>query len=307
MRKCFTLLLSIIFFFILACAGNKKLPANESELLITPEPVSTPKALVTTAPVCEEEWAFSRDQRNRYYLKKYGKVANDLDLEVLISQMLFDPSGKMVALTFDDGPNNEYTSKVLDILAKYNARATFFLVGYNLDSSFSRPLIEKMLCLGCDIGNHTMNHINLRDADIEEARQEIVSFNEKMKSEYDYDVTLLRPPYGAYKCDDGHVKQLAKDLGMSIIMWRRSVHDSHTPTPDADYIYQRALLETDEEGGKLNGAILLFHDKYQQTVDALDKIIPGLQSQGYQLVTVSELLKTDTGGMNPGGVYRFKG
>ena len=63
----------------------------------------------------------------------------------------------------------------------------------------------------------------------------------------------------------------------------------------------------DEDGTPLNNAILLFHDKYPETVEALERIVPALQAQGYQLVTVSELLQTDPGGMNPGGVYRYKG
>ena len=220
--------------------------------------------------------------------------------------MNIDPDGKMIALTFDDGPNAAYTGQVLDILQRHNARATFFLVGEHIPGN--EALLERMLSLGCELGNHTEAHTNLRDVSIEEARESIRAVNDTLKSLFDYDVRLLRPPYGSYKTDDDRIKLLAKEMGLSIIMWRRSVHDSHVPTPAAAYLLARATMEIDDEDGTpLNNAILLLHDKYPQTVEALESIVPALQEQGYQLVTVSELLQTDPGGMNPGGVYRYKG
>ena len=94
---------------------------------------------------------------------------------------------------------------------------------------------------------------------------------------------------------------------MSIIMWRRSVHDSHVPTPAAEEIAARALLEVDEDGGRLDGAILLLHDRYDETVEALAAILPALVERGYQLYVYLLMLMSTEGGMNPGGVYRCPG
>lgn len=274
---------------------------------VVPEPTAetTSSPAPTAEPRITAAWYQARNARLLRDLTAYGGYGSDAEVRAAILLMDIDPDGKMVALTFDDGPNPKHTQQILDVLKRYNARATFFVLGNHIDGNES--LLQNMLAIGCEIGNHTQAHTNLRDVPIDEARRCIVQVNEKIKQLFDYDVCLLRPPYGSYKTDDDRIKLLAKDLGMSIIMWRRSVHDSHVPTPSPDEIYARALLEIDEEGGRLNGAILLFHDKYDQTVEAIALIVPALQAQGYQLVTVSELLRTEEGGMNPGGVYRCKG
>lgn len=303
-----------------ACRTDRQMGVHSATAapvsLLTPEPPvvtaeptvseSPEPAQATAVPSLTADWYLARCARLRRDLKAYGGYASDAEVEDAIARMNIDPNGKMVALTFDDGPEREKTPAILATLRQYNARATFFLVGYNIDGN--EAVIEQILGAGCEIGNHTAAHTNLREVSIEEARASVTEVNTKLKTLFDYDVKLLRPPYGSYKTDDDRIKEMAKELGMSIIMWRRSVHDSHSPTPSADAIYARALLEIDDEDGSpLNGAILLFHDKYSETVEALKRIVPALQAQGYQLVTVSELLQTDVGGMNPGGVYRYKG
>ena len=312
-------LIGVIVLCARACHAGVPASAQvqpEPTSIVTPEPatIATPEPdasqvqppVATAAPSIQADWYIARNARLRRDLKLYGGYADDAAVEAAILSMNIDPDGKMIALTFDDGPNATYTGQVLDVLQRYQARATFFIVGEHIPGN--EALLERMLSLGCEIGNHTEAHTNLRDVSIEEARECIQKVNDTIKTLFDYDVRLLRPPYGSYKTDDDRIKLLAKDMGMSIIMWRRSVHDSHVPTPTADYLFARATMEIDDEDGTpLNNAILLFHDKYPETVEALERIVPALQAQGYQLVTVSELLQTDPGGMNPGGVYRYKG
>lgn len=318
-RPCGILFLSVVFLLLVlaavllvrACGADRPADAQANAATAapmagaTPTPFSTDAPLPTAEPSITDAWYLARCDRLRRDLGAYGGYSSDAEVETAIARMNIDPNGRMVALTFDDGPDPKHTPQILEVLRQYNARATFFVVGYNIPGN--EGVLEAILGAGCEIGNHTQAHTNLRDVTIDEARRAITELNEKLKTLLDYDVCLLRPPYGSYKTDDDRIKTLARELGMSIIMWRRSVHDSHVPTPGADEIYARALLEVDEEGGQLNGAILLFHDKYDETVEAVRRIVPALQAQGYQLVTVSELLRTDEGGMNPGGVYRYKG
>ena len=255
-------------------------------------------------PAIAADWYLARCERLRRDLTAYGGYADAAAVEAALQAMELDPEGKMVALTFDDGPDPRHTPQVLALLRQYNARATFFIVGQNIPGN--EALLREILGCGCEIGNHTQAHTNLRDVSADEARAAIVEVNDALYDLLGYDTCLLRPPYGSYRTEDGRIRELARELGMSIIMWRRSVHDSHVPTPAAEEIAARALLEVDEDGGRLDGAILLLHDRYDETVEALAAILPALVERGYQLVTVSELLMSTEGGMNPGGVYRCR-
>ena len=130
--------------------------------------------------------------------------------------------------------------------------------------------------------------------------------NDKMYSLFGYRVHLLRPPYIKYG-DKGtetrtDIVAMAKEYEMAIVNHTRSSHDSHDDYT-AQMMIDRILAEKDELGHGLNNSILLFHDKYQKTVEAMKVIIPALQQQGYQLVTVSELLNCSQEGLHYGWIY----
>ena len=303
------LVLTVVLVVRLSGGGDAE-QAGPAETVIPDEgadlEAETPAMPAATAePSIMEDWYLERCAQLRRYLTAYGGYEDEAAVEAAIEAMNIDPDGKMVAITFDDGPDPYHTPRILETLRQYNARATFFVLGQQIPGNYG--ILEDILGAGCEIGNHTQAHTDLRAVSAEEAREAIVAVNETLKELFDYDVKLLRPPYGSYKTDDDRIKTLARELGLSIIMWRRSTDDSLTPRPTVDQIVERALAEWDENGTGLNGAIILFHDRYDETVEAIARIVPALQEQGYQLVTVSELLQTDEGGMNPGGVYRFKG
>ena len=183
-----------------------------------------------------------------------------------------DPSKPMVALTFDDGPST-YTKDILNQLEKYNAHATFFVVGNRVASNAST--IKRAYDLGCEIGNHSWSHPQLSAISVKEMQNEISKTDEAVKKITGQTPTLLRPPYGAVDAD---VKAYA---GKPLIHWS-------IDTLDWDHRNASKTISSVLNNVR-DGSIVLMHDIYAPTRDAAVSLIPTLISRGYQLVTVSEM------------------
>lgn len=181
------------------------------------------------------------------------------------------PNKKSVAITFDDGPS-KYTDKILDLLKQYDSNATFFVLG-NKVNMYSDTIIESIK-MGNEIGNHTYNHKWLTKLTIEELKEQVLRTNEKL-SQLGYDCKLFRPAYGSLN------KKIRENIDMNIIMW--TVDSSDWKIKNSKKIADRVLKEVDDMD------IILFHDTYERTYNALKIVIPKLIEEGYQLVTVSEL------------------
>lgn len=278
-------------------AANTPLP--------TAAPTAAPTAVPATPPLSiQADWYRDRTEQLYKNLITYGNYADAAAVYAALVEMQIDPNGKKLALTFDDGPYSPITEQILDVLEANHARATFFVKGAYID--FNKELIARELGLGCEIGNHTTNHEDLEKLSPAERRATVGDLNDKMYSLFGYRVHLLRPPYISYgsKGDANRedIVAMAKEFEMAIVNHTRSSHDSHEDYT-AQMIIDRILAEKDELGRGLNNSILLFHDKYQKTVEAMKVIIPALQQQGYQLVTVSELLNCSNEGLNYGWIY----
>ena len=184
-----------------------------------------------------------------------------------------DPNKPMIALTFDDGPG-QYTGKLLDALEKYNARASFFMCGYSLKRTDIPvdKLLKRMDALGCDLGNHTMNHCALDKVSKSKRKYEINGVNELVKKAVGYNPKFLRPPYGS-GIRDAKVQKAAK---MPIICWSVDTLDWKTKSKKktVEYIMNSAK----------DGQIILMHDIHSWSVDAAIEAIPKLQKKGYQIV-----------------------
>lgn len=234
----------------------------------------------------------------------YGNFENPEDIAQKLSSWQIDKNRKMVALTFDDGPSPTYTAMVLDILERYNVRATFFIQGSHI--SGNEELLQRALALGCEIGNHTMNHEDLEEISDDEMRNAVSSVNDLMQEKFGYTLTLIRPPYISFgKKGSGKraaFVQMLKDFDMACINHTRSSHDTYADYT-ANMISERMLQSKDELGHGIDNSIFLFHDKSQKTVDALPRIIEGLLADEYQLVTVSELLNCSEEGLHSGWIY----
>ncbi len=208
------------------------------------------------------------------------------------------PTGKYIALTFDDGPNAAYTAQILDILEKYNAKATFFVNGYNLSSSRAN-LLKRAVSMGCEIGNHTENHKNLKELTAEELYEEIQSVNERIYDLCGYEVTLLRPPGGNTNLS---VMQRMYDMGfrMPTIMWNNDSRDweYNSQYRKGTLTREEAIRLTYDEMMKwpFDGAILLMHDIWEITPDVLERLLQKLSQEGYQFITISEMFDFESMG-----------
>ena len=278
-------------------AANTPLPTNP--------PTPAPTAVPATPPLTiQEDWYKERTEQLYKNLTTYGNYADAAAVYTALEGMQIDPNGKMLALTFDDGPYSPITEQILDVLEANHARATFFIKGAYVD--MHPDLVARELGLGCELGNHTMNHDDLEKLSPEERRASVGGVNDKIYDLFGYRIHLLRPPYISYgkKGSDtrADIVAMAKEYELAIVNHTRSSHDSHDDYTK-DMIIERATAAKDELGRGLDGSILLFHDKYQKTVEAMKVIIPALQQQGYQLVTVSELLNCSNEGLHWGWIY----
>ncbi|MEK3763557.1 polysaccharide deacetylase family protein [Solibacillus sp. FSL K6-4121] len=183
--------------------------------------------------------------------------------------------GKKIALTFDDGPHPKVTRQILQTLDKYNAKATFFVIGQEVVKY--PEVLKEVYEAGHEIGNHTYNHEKLTTLSQKEVNHQIQSTDELIKSVIGKNATVFRPPYGSY--DETVIKQLK----VPSVMWTIDTLDWKHRDPE------KTALAIEEQVN--NGSIILMHDIHQATADALETILIDLQIQGYTFVTVSELLK----------------
>lgn len=195
-----------------------------------------------------------------------------------------DDSRKLVALTFDDGPAEKYTDAYLDILDKYGIHATFFNLGQNVEEY---PDLAKKICdRGSEVMSHTYQHQQLSLLDSEALQKEFSSTFSTIESTTGVKTTGFRPPYG-----DFTEKAWLNSGGLASVsvLWNQDSLDWKRPGVDA-------IVENSTKN-VTSGSIILMHDgggNRDQDVEALPQIIEKLQNEGYEFVTVSELMKSDS-------------
>ena len=197
-----------------------------------------------------------------------------------------DINKKMIALTFDDGPNYN-TSKILEILNKYNVRATFFVLGSKINHN--EKIIKTMDEYGMEIGNHTYSHKLMTKMDSDSIIKEINDTNNLVYEVIGKYPKLVRPSYGSFN------KKIKESINMPIIIWNIDTLDwkSH----NSEKIVSRVMNKVSD------GDIILMHDIYSATVKAVDILVPKLISEGYQLVSVSELFYYKNINLENGKIY----
>lgn len=205
-----------------------------------------------------------------------------------------DKNKPMVALSFDDGPaykegKTNSTERILDVLEKYNARATFFMVAQRITDS-NKYLLEREIRLGCEIGNHTYSHnhygTQVTAADISRAGKRIHKYCRVYP-------TIFRCPGGSIT---PLIRKECKKEGLPIAYWTVDTED--WKSRNAKSVAKIATTQC------YDGCIILMHDIYDSTADAVEVIVPKLIKQGYQIVTVSELLTVKgEKGLEPGVQY----
>lgn len=197
---------------------------------------------------------------------------------------------KIVALTFDDGPNEPYTGQILDLLQERDAKATFFVVGVN--STRHPETLLRIVDEGHAIGNHTWSHPLLSTLTSTWIVAEIQHGADVIEALSRVRPRLFRPP-GGDRGEPALLRRICRQLECLTVMWSVNANDDDDyGIPEVDPIVERVLRQVEP------GAIVLLHDgdglKTQpykgSTVQALPRILDGLISQGYRLVTVPELL-----------------
>lgn len=184
---------------------------------------------------------------------------------------------KKVAITFDAAWSAEDTDELLAILKKHNAKATVYAVGDWVDKN--PDAVKKFYESGHEIGNHSDSHPSFSKISREEVRKEITSCNDKIKVITGEAPKTVRAPSGDY---DNKSIETAESLGMKMIQW--DVDSLDWKLLSVDEMYNRVTSKVQ------NGSIVLFHNGVENTPEALDKILTKLKTDGYEFVTVSELI-----------------
>ena len=180
---------------------------------------------------------------------------------------------KLIALTFDDGPRRSTTTALLDGLAERGVKATFFLIGAQVEDN--RDVVRRMDREGHQIGIHTYDHVQLTDLNRADLDAQVEKTRSTLKAVLDHNDFLLRPPYGIL---DDSVKAWA---GCPIILW--SIDPEDWSDQNTDRVVQEVTAQARD------GGIILMHDIFPESVDAALQIIDILHAQGYYFCTIDQL------------------
>lgn len=210
------------------------------------------------------------------YIKLSGKGENKKPL-VVKRKLKIDPNKPMIALTFDDGPS-VYTDEVMKVFETHNANASFFMLGENI--KYHPDTVKRMVENGFEICNHSWDHKSIASNDKKFIRKEIFDTQDELYKLTGYEASYIRPPYGAW---NETTEQVLEQNGLHVALW--NVDSEDWRNRDKQITLSRA------KAGTFDGAIILFHDLYPTTLEAVKELVPYLQSEGYQLVTISELFQ----------------
>ena len=209
-------------------------------------------------------------------IKMDGRKTMSVSSDSVRSQSISDEVRPVVALTFDDGPNASSTPILLDGLKERKVRATFFLIGENVEKGENEKIVKRMYEEGHLIGNHTYTHCNLSKLETGEAKKELEQTDTVIEKITGKQPAFARAPYGELPVDS------EQDLSRMYIGW--TVDPLDWMTEDAGSVVKTVVEEINP------GDIILLHDCYSSSVQAAIRIVDLLQGKGYEFVTVDHLI-----------------
>lgn len=271
---------------VVSIAEPSQTQSNDALSIVESSDVSVPQTEVISGMVSEEASSDNSseiaDSSSSQTAENESEVTEGRDLTeyIITSGKEIDPSKPMVCLTFDDGPSNRGTPSILDVLEKYGVVATFFDVGYNVEAN--PEIVKREVALGCEVASHTYSHTDLNKLSSSQLIAEIDKANSTFESVIGYTPLLLRPPYG--RC----TKEVAAQIDQAVIFWSIDTLDWKTLDP-------QKIFDSIKAEESLDGKCILMHSIYEETAQALELIIPYLLSEGYQIVTVSEMIVNGNG------------
>lgn len=180
---------------------------------------------------------------------------------------------KTVAITFDDGPTSKYNAQFLDVLARNKAHATFFMVGTMMNSC--QKCVLDTYQSGNEVASHTYNHMNIKKNTIEDVNENIKKTDDLFYQITGDHIKYVRPPYGSYS------KENLENINYPLILWNLDTEDWRYH--DVDHIVNYVMDNVSD------GDIILMHELYATSLEALEILLPKLYAEGYQVVSISEL------------------
>ena len=211
-----------------------------------------------------------------FLIKMDGRKTMSVSSDSVRSQNVSDEVKPVVALTFDDGPNASSTPILLDGLKERKVRATFFLIGENVEKDENEKIVKRMYEEGHLIGNHTYTHCNLSKLETGEAKKELEQTDTVIEKITGKQPVFVRAPYGELPVDS------EQDLSRIYIGWTLDPLDWMTEDPGA--VVKTVVEEINP------GDVILLHDCYPSSVQAAIRIVDLLQGKGYEFVTVDHLI-----------------
>jgi peptidoglycan/xylan/chitin deacetylase (PgdA/CDA1 family) len=192
---------------------------------------------------------------------------------------------RQIALTYDDGPNDPHTLRLLEILAKHGVQATFFLIGRYVQQH--PEIAREIVHAGHVVGNHTFKHPLLTFKSAAEIRQELSQCRSALQDAIGEPSNLFRPPFGGRR---PAVLRVARELGLKSVLWNLTGYDWNAPPAEA--------IEHKVAGQIRGGDVILLHDgshkqmgaDRSQTVIATDHLLPRYKGEGYQFVTIPQMM-----------------
>ncbi|MCL2188567.1 MAG: polysaccharide deacetylase family protein [Defluviitaleaceae bacterium] len=252
-----------------------------------------PAVVVPSIPVMPSQgvppmWPHAAEDYTPVFAEAHDPTHVTIDYSYIYST----PRRPRIALTFDDGPSR-YTEIILDALDRYGGRVTFCVMGYRIEEW--APLIERAHNAGHEIMGHSWRHTNM----MLQNRADIVH-SIRHTDDLIYEITgtrtnLFRPPYGAI---NSQVETVAASLGYGILLWSIDPQDWRLGNRNVQHIYSWIVNRATD------GAIVVLHDVIHTTALAMERVIPRLIEDGFELVTASEILADHYGEIIPGMVYR---
>lgn len=225
----------------------------------------------------------------------YNEIKDYLNIDVKLDEnymnedgSIIDNNKKIIAITFDDGPGS-YTSSLIDILNNNKVKATFFMLGKNIANY--RDVVKKASDSKMEIAYHSYAHKSFKRQKIEEIISELQESDNILKSITGEGFKYIRPPYGAIN------QEIKDNLNYPFILW--SVDTMDWRYKDIDYLYNYTLENIKD------GSIILFHDIHKTSVETIERLLPELYVEGYQVVTISQMASVFNQKLDNHQSYRY--
>ena len=225
----------------------------------------------------------------------YNEIHDYLDFTHLLDEEYENENGynyskdkKTVAITFDDGPSSKYNGEFLRVLEENKAHATFFMTGTMMYNC--QKCVLNTYNSGNEVASHTYNHINIKNSSIAKVNENIKKTDDLFYSITGSHIKYVRPPYGSYS------KENLENVAYPLILWNLDTEDWRYH--DVDHIVNYVMDNVSD------GSIILMHELYETSLQALEILLPKLYAEGYQVVSISELATLQDKTLERGHAYR---